>query len=210
MISTNLRGLRSKQESFIYMINAETPHFIAGTETWLNSTVYTSEIFPSNYQVFRADREDGYGGGVFFACHNTINCTQIQTITDCEAVACKIKLSDSRMLIVLVIYRPPNRDIQYMQNVCNLIERLCCEYENAVMWITGDFNFPNINWDLNSVVSNAYPLELCNMLLDTFSTFGFTQLVDSPTRGNNILDLFVTNRPGLIQEVKVSPGISDH
>ena len=48
------------------------------------------------------------------------------------------------------------------------------------------------------------------MLLDTFSTFGFTQLVDSPTRGNNILDLFVTNRPGLIQEVKVSPGISDH
>ena len=106
------------------MINAETPHFIAGTETWLNSTVYTSEIFPSNYQVFRADREDGYGGGVFFACHNTINCTQIQTITDCEAVACKIKLSDSRMLIVLVIYRPPNRDIQYMQNVCNLIERL--------------------------------------------------------------------------------------
>ena len=62
------------------------------------------------------------------------------------------------MLIVLVIYRPPNRDIQYMQNVCNLIEHLCYEYENAVMWITGDFNFPNINWDLNSVVSNAYPL----------------------------------------------------
>ena len=45
------------------------------------------------------------------------------------------------------------------------------------MWITGDFNFPNINWDLNSVVSNAYPLELCNMLLDTFSIFGLTQLI---------------------------------
>ena len=69
---------------------------------------------------------------------------------------------------------------------------------------------PNIHWDLNSVVSNAYPLKLCNMLLDTFSTFGFTQLVDSPTRGNNILDLFVTNRSRLIQEDKVSPGISDH
>ena len=79
------------------------PHFIAGTDTWLNSTVYTSEISPSNYQTFRADREDGYGGGVFFACHNTINCTQIKIITDCEAVACKIKLSDSRILIVLVI-----------------------------------------------------------------------------------------------------------
>jgi len=48
------------------------------------------------------------------------------------------------------------------------------------------------------------------MLLDTFSTFGFTQLVDTPTRGSNILDIFATNRPGLIQEVTVSPGLSDH
>ena len=48
------------------------------------------------------------------------------------------------------------------------------------------------------------------MLLDISSTFGFTQFVDSPTRGNNILDLFLTNRPGLIHEVNVSSGISDH
>ena len=97
-----------------------------------------------------------------------------------------------------------------MQNVCNLIEHLCCKYENAVIWITGDFNLPNISWNLNSVVSNAYPIELCNMLLDTFSTFGSTQLVDTPTRGSNILHIFATNRPGLIQEVSVSPGLSDH
>lgn len=209
MISTNFRGLRSKKESFIHLIHAETPHFIAGTETWLNPNVYTSEIFPPNYQVFRRDREDGYGG-VFFACHNTINCTQIPIHTLCEAVACKIKLSDGRMLIVLTIYRPPERNLQYMKNVCNLIEQLCCKYVNAVMWITGDFNLPNINWNLNSVVSNEYSLELCNILLDIFNSFGFTQLVESPTRGNNILDLFVTNRPGLIQKVTVSPGLSDH
>ena len=114
------------------MINTETPHFIAGTETWLNPTVYTSEISPPNYQAFHADREDWYRG-VFLTCHNAINCTQIHIETHCEAVACKIKLADSHMLIVLVIYRPPNRDIQYMQNVCNLTERLCCKYENAVM-----------------------------------------------------------------------------
>ena len=72
-----------------------------------------------------------------------------------------------------------------------------------------DYSLPNINWELNTVVSNAYPLELCNMLLDISSTFGFTQF-NSPTRGNNILDLFLTNRPGLIHEVNVSSGISDH
>ena len=94
-----------------------------------------------------------------------------------------------------------------MQNVCKVIENLCSKYENAVMWVTGDFNLPNIDWSSNSVVGSTYPLELCNMLIDTF---GFTQMVDSPTRGNNILDLFATNRPGLIQKVEVTPGLSDH
>ena len=71
------------------------------------------------------------------------------------------------------------------------------------MWITGDFNLPNIDWSLSSVVGSAYPLELGNILIDTFNTFGLIQMVDSPTRGYNILDIFATNRPGLIQKVEV-------
>jgi len=43
---------------------------------------------------------------------------------------------------------------------------------------------------------------ICYLILS-----GFTQLVDMPTRGSNILDIFATNRP---QEVIVSPGLSDH
>ena len=38
----------------------------------------------------------------------------------------------------------------------------------------------------------------------------FTQLVNSPTRGNNILDLFFTNRPTFIKSCSIEPGISDH
>jgi len=82
-------------------------------ETWLNSDVYNNEIFPQDYQIFWVDREDGYGG-VFFACHNTMNCTQIPLHSQCEAVACRINLSGSQTLIVLAVYRPPNRDIQCM------------------------------------------------------------------------------------------------
>ena len=104
MISSNFRGLRSEHESLTCLINTETPQFIAGTETWLNSSIYTREVLPPNYQVFRADREDGYGGGVLFACHNTINCVKLDINTDCEAVACKVELSGNCTLIVLVIY----------------------------------------------------------------------------------------------------------
>ena len=66
---------------------------------------------------------------------------------------------------------------------------LCIKYEYAVLWVTGDFNLPNINWSLNTVTSSAYPLDLCNTLIDVFNTFRLTQMVNVPTRGNNIWEL---------------------
>ena len=76
--------------------------------------------------------------------------------------------------------------------------------------MTGDFNLPNIDWNLNTVFGSTYPLELCNMLIESFNTFGLTQMVDSPTRESNILDLFATNRPSLIHKVEIISGLSDH
>ena len=46
-----------------------------------------------------------------------------------------------------------------MQSICNLTEYLCCTYVNAIIWITGNLNLPNINYELKTVVSNACPLE---------------------------------------------------
>ena len=100
------------------------------------------------------------------------------------------------------------------------IENTCTIYANIlrkfiiniddVMWITGDFNLSNIDWNLNSVTSNTYPLDICNMLIDVSSIGGFSQLVTTPTRGHNILDLFATNRPTLIEHLNVISGVSDH
>ena len=37
-----------------------------------------------------------------------------------------------------------------------------------------------------------------------------TQMVCEPIRENNILDLFITNSPTLVDSVSVVPGIADH
>lgn len=39
---------------------------------------------------------------------------------------------------------------------------------------------------------------------------GVQQLVNTPTRGDKILDLFFTNNPSLVQRCKVIPGVGDH
>ena len=147
---------------------------------------------------------------MFFACHSSINSSRILLPYTTESVACKIQAEADKTLIVLTVYRPSNRDEVYMQILCKLIEDLYIKYKEAIFWITGDFNLPNIDWDLLSVTDNAYPLNICNLLIDAINLGGFSQLVDTPTRGNNILDLFATNRPSLVNKVKVSPGISDH
>ncbi|MEW8548672.1 MAG: hypothetical protein AB2693_34660, partial [Candidatus Thiodiazotropha sp.] len=36
------------------------------------------------------------------------------------------------------------------------------------------------------------------------------QMVTSPTRGQNILDLFFTSNPTLVHKVSIVPGLSDH
>jgi len=76
-----------------------------------------------------------------------------------------------------------------------------------VIWITGDFDLPR---NSNSVTSNTYPLDICNMLIDVLSIGGFSQLVTTPTHGHNILDLFATNRPSLTKHLNVISGVSDH
>jgi len=43
------------------------------------------------------------------------------------------------------------------------------------------------------------------MFIDFIEEYGFTQKVDSPTRGNNILDVFLTNRPSMVKSCSTVP-----
>ena len=51
---------------------------------------------------------------------------------------------------------------------------------------------------------------MCDLFLNFSQEYGFTQIVKFPTRGNNTLDIFATNRPSLVGFCKPVPGISDH
>ena len=56
---------------------------------------------------------------------------------------------------------------------------------------------------------SSYP-SLHNAFVDTMHDIGLEQVVDFPTRGNNTLDLFLTNHPSLVPRVEGMPGLSDH
>ena len=71
--------------------------------------------------------------------------------------------------------------------------------------------YQNINWEsCCTKAGNSHPLTLCHMMIDCIQECGFSQVINFPTRRNNILDIFFTNRPSLIRKCHTLPGISDH
>lgn len=78
--------------------------------------------------------------------------------------------------------------------------------------ITGDFNFPTINWNSESVIGGraSYRLQ-AESLMEFAKDFCLQQFIHLPTREENILDLFFTNHGDIVQEYHVSPWkASDH
>ena len=80
------------------------------------------------------------------------------------------------------------------------------------IWILGDFNLPNLTWTDNtpSMKPDCASSKTYDLFLDLLNDFGFTQMVTLPTRHENILDLFLTSNPTLVDQVDCRPGLGDH
>ena len=191
------------------LIEQSDPSIIMGTETWLLPSISSAEIFPPNYEVIRKDRKDGYGG-VLLAIKKDFILDSVEIKTTSEAVFAKLHLGKHSSLIIGSAYRPPSSDLAYMDQLCETIEQLQKENKNAVLWIGGDFNLPDINWDTSTIDRNQVNSAINMRFLEMLQNCGLEQSVTFPTRHQNILDLFLTNRPSLINRCSPIPGLSDH
>jgi len=68
----------------------------------------------------------------------------------------------------------------------------------------------DVDWSDNSIKSHQYPLNVNQTFLVFLQDNALSQLVNSPTRGSNILDLFITNKPSLVESYNIIDGISGH
>jgi hypothetical protein len=96
-------------------------------------------------------------------------------------------------------------DIKELEKSLDQISNL-----NTNFILTGDFNCPDINWDTMSVNPTAQDREIQRSLLNVVTSHAITQIHETPTRGNNLLDIILTSNPSLIKSSTNAPGISDH
>jgi hypothetical protein len=64
ILNLNFQGIKNKKVDTLNITDSYNPDIIIGIETWLNDSVHNSEIFRPNYNIYRRDQRDGFGGVV--------------------------------------------------------------------------------------------------------------------------------------------------
>jgi len=213
----NARSLKNKLSELHHFLYTSHVDCVFITESWLNNNVSDRMLDPSDeFIIYRKDRPDFSGGGVCAIIRKSLNAKRVNVdrlnaYVDILGLDIVYSKSSYRFFIV---YRPPDssrvyesiscRD--YMSDVAHCIERNMNTKGSTI--IVGDFNCPDMIWDDCSI-----PLEGISLQLYRFVTAnGFVQSVHEPTRGNNLIDLVLTNQPLLIPTLNVAAPFSssDH
>ena len=119
---------------------------------------------------------------ILIAYRNNIACYELECNSSVELAACRFVLKD-QTLIACSVYRPPNRNWKTLPSTTNI----CLTFLR--IWIAGD-NLANVDWESLYAVNNAYPINICETFTEFVLNHGFTLMVQSPTRRENILDIF--------------------
>ena len=188
--------------------------FLAVTETWLKSYISDAQLHIPGYVVSRSDRGKRTGGGVLLYSHQNLPVSECESFDDgvCEAVFCRF---DTIKTCVVVVYRPPNATASSFSSLLSFTSACIksVDDDSYDIIVMGDFNLPAIDWETNLVKSGGSSdfIQSCNILLKFNSDNFLNQYVSCPTRGNNVLDLFLTNNSRLVSNVKsTTTSMSDH
>ena len=212
LINVNCRSILSKKSDLLHLITTTNPDIIVATETWLDSSITNNEVIPEeyNYKIYRKDRSDGYGG-VLLAISGCLQSFPVPELdSTAEMVWARISTQGCKDLYVSSYYRPHTSDMSSLEQLENVLNKLRVSNKQPLIWIAGDFNAPYINWESLSLLEGSSHLNTHEKLLDILMDHSLSQMVHIPTRGRNILDLFITNSPSLITLVDTIPGVSDH
>ena len=211
ILCVNCQSVKAKKQQLHVLINTRKPDIIIGTESWLKPSDSDDECAPKNlYEVFRKDRVNKKGGGVFLAVSRTLCMQEVQELdADCEIIWCKVRLANLKTLFVASYYRPHEDDEHSLNELHRSLSKLT-EKDHLAL-IVGDFNLPGWNGKNNTINLGRcnYP-RLHHKFADILTEQGYEQMVEEPTRHAATLDLVLTNNPTRVSGVEVVPGISDH
>ena len=196
----NVRSIRNKIDQVYYVLNHFNFDVLCVTETWLNNNDYCA--VPPGYDIVRNDRLT-HGGGVAIIFKPTFKCTVVKfPMTDwihphnLEILCLNLQYSYTKSFYVCCMYRtgPASNDLQNLDNLCSYFNTL----KKRVV-LLGDFNV--------NLLSNSADSKIIEKILRKYS---LKQIIECPTRGENLLDLIISNTDDCANSEVIDSSISDH
>lgn len=118
-------------------------------ESWLNESVFDSEVSLSDFVLYRKDRsvvKKGRGGGVLLYVKKSllsIACSSLNEFSN-ESVWCELVGDKGSRTLVGVVYKSPSAEQTEINCLLNMLRSL----DGKQVLIMGDFNCPGINWNM--------------------------------------------------------------
>ena len=214
VLSLNARGLTNKYPLLQNLLEEEQPDIIAITETFLDKSIDENEFTPQGFKAFRKDRVtahyrdgtyvDQNRGGVLLLIKEDLNPDEHPASSvKAELLWVSIEIDSKNQWLIGVCYRPEVDEDFMLEKINSSINAI----DNQNVLLLGDFNFRNINWENETFTR---PIE--QSFIDTINDNQLQQIIDIPTRGENILDLAFVGDASAVQDYYTLPplGNSDH
>ena len=220
-VYSNVDCLMNKREEFqVRYIQSDAGidcDFIAFTEVLPKNNRYPinkAEIQIEGYEMFPGDFPGNMKRGTVLYVKEDLRAVEIDMGTRFqECVFVKVDLNSSEKLLIGCIYRSPSSDednVRELNQLIRLIGEKSREYKNIVL--VGDFNFPNIDWNLCTGKD-----DMSDNFIEAVRDAFLYQVVEENTRSRvdqnpSLIDLILVNDENMIEEVKYAEpiGRSDH
>ncbi|GAB0185725.1 hypothetical protein GRJ2_001037800 [Grus japonensis] len=202
----NTRSMGNKQEELETCACLQGYDLIGITEMWWDSS-YDWSVGMEGYRLFRKHRQGRQGGGVALYVNDQLECMELHLGMDeelTESLWVRIKgRVGAGDIIVGVCYRPSNQEDRADEA---LYRQIGAASHSQALVLMGDFSHPNICWR-----DNAERHKQSRKFLERVDNFRL-QVTEEPTRRGAMLDLILTNKEGLVGDVKLkgSLGCSDY
>ncbi|GAB0180798.1 hypothetical protein GRJ2_000545100 [Grus japonensis] len=202
----NAWSMGDKQEELETCVCLQGCDLIGITETWWDSS-YDWSVGMEGYRLFRKDRQGRRGGGITLYVNDQLECMELHLGMDEEptkSLWVRIKgRAGTGDIIVWVCYRPPDQGDQADEA---LYRQIGAASRSQALVLMGNFNHPDICWRDNTAEHKQ-----SRKFLECVENF-LLQVTEEPTRRGAMLDLILTNKEGLVGDVKLKGnlGCSDH
>ena len=203
----------NKLLDFQNFVFSEKPDVVIVNESWLNCHINSNEIIEEKYyKMFRFDRQENDkkrykkkgGGGVFILVKQDLDIkTKLACVRNPHSlpiVSVEIKFSDSSKVVLSTFYRYGYSGKETLEATECYYKEICRKYNKVI--IIGDLNLSSVkDWD-----SPYTQCDIENGYVQLFNELGLTCMINTPTHARgNILDLLLTNQPGLINNLTIEP-----